>query len=377
MSVLKLGVACAVMCAAFLVAGLWPFNFRPENDVHWLKGRNGLYFQDRNSSFDRAGGVALTRGPLILPQESGRAISIEIWLQPETEPHGGINHILSFYDGQGRAAFFLGQWKSSLIVRKNFAESGRKRHYREIGAKGALRNDEASFLTITSGEKGTTIYLDGQKVKNAPSFFLLSKGESLSDFSVLLGNSSSAEGAWSGKVFGLAFYSMALDGREAVQDFYQWLQKSGSPHLNRRDAVAAYRFSEGSGRIVRNAFGTANSLFIPAVLPFRKEMLAPLDFSRHSVEDMIVNVLGFMPFGLLLVLWLRETRPDRPYGTFFCAVLIGILVSLVIEVVQVYLPTRDSSQMDLLCNAVGTVAGGAIAGPLGGWAARQPRLRRH
>jgi VanZ family protein len=362
MTSLKLSVACLVLCIALLAVGLWPLNFRPGNDVHWLQGRNGLHFQGDNNSVHRPGGVALTGGPLVLPRESGQAISIEIWLQPEAEPHGEIYHILSFYDRQKKTSFFVGQWKSYLIVRKNFFGPDHKRHYKEIDVKGALEKGKAPFLTIISDGKGTTIYLNGRKMKNAPSFFLLHKGERLSECNILLGNSSSVEGAWSGDVFGLAIYSRALNGQEVIQGFDRWTQQSSAlPHLNRWDAVALYAFSERSGRIAHNALGASNPLLIPAILPFKKVVLEPLDFSRHSVQDIIVNVLGFIPFGFLLVLWLRQRWPDRPYSAFNCAVLIGLFVSLTIELVQVYLPTRDSSQMDLLCNVVGTIVGGILA----------------
>jgi VanZ family protein len=38
-------------------------------------------------------------------------------------------------------------------------------------------------------------------------------------------------------------------------------------------------------------------------------------------------------------------------------VLLGFVFSLAIELLQVYLPTRDSSLLDLICNVVGTLIG--------------------
>lgn len=325
-----------------------------------MKDRNGLHFQGDSSSFHSAGGVALTRGPLFLPQGGSQGVSIEIWLQPKADLGGEIYHILGFYERDKKVSFFVGQWKSYLVLRKFFFGPDHKRHYREIDVKGTLESAKASFLTITSDENGTAVYLNGKKMRDVRSFFLLSKGESLSNYSILLGNSTSAEGAWSGNVMGLAIFDRSLTPEEAYGGFKRWTEGESPSFSNESGPVGLYLFNERSGGTAYNAMGVYNPLLIPSVLPFEKEALSPLDFSRHNDRDMIVNVLGFIPFGFLLVLWMRQRRPSRPYNAFVWAVLIGVLVSLTIELVQVYLPTRDSSQMDLLCNAVGTIVGGIM-----------------
>jgi len=39
-----LGLICLVIIAVFFLAGLWPFNFSPENKVRWLQDQNGVQF---------------------------------------------------------------------------------------------------------------------------------------------------------------------------------------------------------------------------------------------------------------------------------------------------------------------------------------------
>jgi glycopeptide antibiotics resistance protein len=70
-----------------------------------------------------------------------------------------------------------------------------------------------------------------------------------------------------------------------------------------------------------------------------------------------VNVIGFIPFGFFLSFWLIKGRQWASGHAFLGAIFIGISVSLSIELLQIYLPTRDSSMTELICNALGTILG--------------------
>ena len=73
-----------------------------------------------------------------------------------------------------------------------------------------------------------------------------------------------------------------------------------------------------------------------------------------------MNIMGFIPFGFCLFLYLRITRGFLPRRALWCAVLIGGLTSLAIEISQVFLPTRDSSALDLINNVLGTLIGSSV-----------------
>ena len=45
---MKLKALCLAVLLSILVAGLWPFNFFPENRVEWLPDRDGV----RHNHFD-------------------------------------------------------------------------------------------------------------------------------------------------------------------------------------------------------------------------------------------------------------------------------------------------------------------------------------
>lgn len=93
--------------------------------------------------------------------------------------------------------------------------------------------------------------------------------------------------------------------------------------------------------------------------------------------DVAQNLLAYMPFGLFLVAALR--RRFEGGAALGLALLAGGLLSLTMESLQQWLPSRDASLADLALNLLGTLAGGMLALVLDGhsWAgARLLALRR-
>lgn len=91
--------------------------------------------------------------------------------------------------------------------------------------------------------------------------------------------------------------------------------------------------------------------------------------------DVNINVLGYAPLGFLLALALRRTGAAR--AAVPLAALAGTALSLGMEFLQIYLPQRVSSNMDLVLNAAGTLLGAALAALLDRLGAIDPwsRLR--
>jgi VanZ family protein len=74
--------------------------------------------------------------------------------------------------------------------------------------------------------------------------------------------------------------------------------------------------------------------------------------------DVMVNIVGYMPFGTLIVLAMHPRV--RGLWAVAIAAVVGLLVSGTMEVVQNYLPSRVPSSLDLLTNAGGCLAGAVI-----------------
>src|SRR5437899_2712969 len=71
--------------------------------------------------------------------------------------------------------------------------------------------------------------------------------------------------------------------------------------------------------------------------------------------DVVVNVLGYMPLGFLAVL---ATYPRlRGASGFAFGLGCSIAMSFALESLQLYLPTRTSSNLDILANTAGGALG--------------------
>lgn len=356
---------CVVMVMGLLLIGLWPLDFFPANEVWWLKDGRGLHFHG-NGIGPRfsGGGTIFTPDPLVSPHldtpEKG-TFSIEIWLRPAIEPNAGRTRILSFRDGTGTETLFLDQWKSYLLIFFRTPERHNKKRYREIGTREILISGETRFVTVTSGENGTVIYLEGKPAQRFPKDRLIPPDESITGQTLMIGNSPDALSSWSGDLLGLAVYDRILTETEVFNHLQLWTGNDGLSSLVQNNALALYAFDERSGTRAHSRSGSSNPLSIPARLQFEKRILVPPDISRMAktsfIEDGIINVIGFIPFGFFISFWLTTTGNRNRWYVFMGTVSLGFLVSLTIELLQIYLPARDSSLADLFCNTAGALAG--------------------
>ena len=211
-----LGILCLAITLMILMAGLWPFNFWPENKVNWLKDGNGVHFSGR--------GIILSEPVANTSQSSflkTGPMTLEIWLQPDTESQRNVPRILSLYAGRESEEFFIGQWKSALILRTKFLSPEKVWTYQWVGVANVLLKGQRRFIAITSSEKGTYIYIDGRLEKTSPDFAFIPKdGTALNQ--MILGNSPEGKAYWRGSISGLAIYNRSLGAVQVKHHCRGW-----------------------------------------------------------------------------------------------------------------------------------------------------------
>ena len=109
-----------------------------------------------------------------------------------------------------------------------------------------------------------------------------------------------------------------------------------------------------------------------SLFPFegwRAQGLAPWEFLAEPLPphywtgfDVAANVAGYAPLGFLLALGF--TRSGWPRAAVPLAFVLGAALSLSVEFLQIYLPKRVPSNLDLLLNGGGTLLGALAAAAL-------------
>lgn len=122
------------------------------------------------------------------------------------------------------------------------------------------------------------------------------------------------------------------------------------------------------------AIGYALFIVYASLSPFlgwREQGLSFVDVLRAPLHltftpfDAAINLLSYLPFGLLVVLSLHGRFGKLT--SIFLACVLAIFLSGSMEYLQIYLPTRISSNMDLLSNSLGALLGALIAVSLASW----------
>lgn len=358
-----LRLACIAVWLGLLVVGLWPFNFFPRNRVEWLGNRNGIHFGWHGQIYTTTPWKISERQP---DSSANGAFSIEIWLG--FDKGFGWGTILSIYDPARPETLRINQSLTDMVLRGSFQDQNRASGFKPVWMNGIFRNRQVRFVTITSGPQGTAVYLEGVGDHLTP---YSPVGDNFSG-RLLLGHSGWENSAWAGTLLALAIYDRPLTADEVREHYALWSGNSVEELAKAEGIVALYPFNERAGDLVRNQAGSMTDLVIPRRFNIlhRRFLADPSKLQRSDISDAAINVLGFIPFGLLVSLYFSQAMRLPRLQAIVSATVIGGMTSLLIEFLQAYLPTRDSSYLDLINNVLGTVLGAIVV-------ERIPALRRY
>ncbi len=284
--------------------------------------------------------------------------SLELWLQAGVT--NSLDTILSFSAPENPLQFAVLQYRSNLALRRTVRLD---RHRSEmIGVDGVFSRTKLVFITITSGHQKTSVYVDGAL---ADSFQRFRFGTDCTG-QLVLGTSPVRNERWTGELKGLAMYQSELTPAEALQHYKSWTTQ-GRPDVSENEhAMAVYLFDERAGSIAHNDVTSGIALYIPKrysllhqmfLEPFWKEYKP----GRTYWSDTLVNIVGFIPLGFFFYAYWSFVRPIKHAALIVIG--LGLAVSLTIEVLQSYLPTRASGTTDLITNTFGTFIGVKLCAP--------------
>jgi hypothetical protein len=342
-----LGLVCVAVLGIILTLGLWPFHL-PKNGVVWLRNRNGLRFSRY--------GTVLSSGVLSMTNAQSEACgSLEIWLQPSRM--WDSRTLITFYAPENPFQFSLHQSETGMELQTAIQDSEHHTDTVSLRVPDVFRKRGPAFITITSGSKGTVVYIDGVLAKRASQYRLSPKELA---GRLVLGDSPRHGDSWSGQLLGLAIYHRELTARQVLEHYEGWTQRERPEIAGDERNIALYLFDERGGKVIHNKARSGADLYIPERYVVLDQVFLERpwrEFSRSMsyLRGFLKNIVGFVPLGFCFYSYLSAARyVKRPV---LATVILGTLVSLTIEILQAYLPTRESGMTDVVTNTFGTYIG--------------------
>jgi len=115
--------------------------------------------------------------------------------------------------------------------------------------------------------------------------------------------------------------------------------------------------------VVHSGMNSENDLYIPEryfVLhaPFLEVPWDEFQPTFSYCKNVLINIGGFVPFGFFFCTYFSFVQ--RFNRAVLATIVLGGVVSFSIEVLQAFLPTRDSGMTDIITNTLGTTIGAML-----------------
>jgi glycopeptide antibiotics resistance protein len=323
------------------------------NDIQWLPDSRAIRFGNSGMAYVddlRAFRVSRHSEPL----------TIEMAVTPANNFKSGFRPLLVVHDGVDRRQLAIWQYNASLVVMNGDDYDSSQRRPRVVG-RDVFSSQRTIYLTITSDELGTHLYVDGI-LAAANSNWKLSipvEGEPLR---LVLGHSVYGRHGWRGDIHGLALAGEAISAEAVRLRFDRWAADQEFDALKLDSTMLLFPFNQKTDRGFVDASGGNQTLALPDhITVLKKTFLSSpwphFYWSRAVTSDMVVNVIGFVPLGIVFYGFVQSFSGRFTRHNQLLAVALCLLLSLGIELAQTWIPTRHSSLPDLILNTFGAWLG--------------------
>lgn len=357
-----ISVAAFVLVVIIFCITLYPFRFCPPNGVQIQPGNSALCFNGCGVAY----ADPRTPGTSVFDTEQ---VSIELLVrEPLGSSNNGPREIFSFYDGKASPPLVIGKWGGRIFMYSRFDEKGDAEWYSQFRPDRLFTLDLVHLVTVVSGSEWKMIFLDGVLLEKKHSRF--PEGPSMQSISrLMLCSSPFGKNGWMGELKGVAVYDRALAPEEVGRHYILIAQQGVRPLAGTPGLRVLYAFDD-----VNDIKGGTIQCLVegpwgPIIIPERHIPLATQFFhlpgenmhmgSTWLSIDFILNILFFIPLGFLLGLRFC-CRQKGLHGVGYVILLCAGL-SLVIEILQLLIPDRFPSFLDVLSNTVGGAAGAIVA----------------
>jgi VanZ family protein len=343
---------CIVPLAAIL---LHPYQIGPRNGASWLDGEDGIYFSGEGIAYTETDLSAVAQGPL-------GEVTFQLWVheRPRSE-NWGATVLLAAFDAKELPPLSVGQYASRIFL---YDPRGKpvSNWYDQFRLDESLRRGEDHLITVVLGHAQRAIYIDDRLAREDD---LREEELHPLDLSgrLVLGNEPGGRRGWEGEIKGVAVFGRALVEDE-VKSHFSDVSRDGMRALEGRSGlVTLVPLDEGRGTYAHSLTHPSGGFRIPerfCALPSVLWTRPTPDREQRRVQswDAVYNIALFIPVGVIL--FLGNARRGRSWPWIGIATLTGGVLSVAFEVLQLFIPSRTSSSIDILSNSLGSCLGALL-----------------
>jgi VanZ family protein len=172
----------------------------------------------------------------------------------------------------------------------------------------------------------------------------------------------SCKHSWQGDVYGLAVYKYSLTDSAVARHYESWVKSKNFSFAEKEAPFLLYLFDEKTGtRAIDHAGGNRHLNMPPTTKVLERRFLLPprngIDVDTLISKDVIINLMGFGPLGFVLCATMAKFRGIFRKYDVLIALVVCFGVSLIIEIAQAWIPSRNSDLLDLVFNTIGGLIG--------------------
>jgi hypothetical protein len=323
----------------YLVVGLWPFNFHQSNLIQ-TSDDEGLSFRPPSTVY-----TSMPTPKLLGVHE----FTIITEIKPGERPFRALGTIVIYGTSRRDYGFLLDERGESFMF--HLATDAFSLEIPKVFQPGVWKR-----IMISGADDSVRCYVDGILRGSAKR----EQGVSLTGQDaapIVFGSEANGDFFWEGNIRAFSLYAGAL-------------KPEGPMHVMSSDAAGPallqYAFNSPTGSQVPDlGFGNAAPLTIPEpFMPYHRVVLRSLSqyfgSARLYLSDIVINIFFFIPGGYLWVLILRR-RGMGPLAAVFFSTAAVCYISMGVEFLQAFVPTRNSSAVDVLNNTFGGFLGAVLA----------------
>lgn len=356
------------MCATLLVTlffGLHPKDFGGKH-IPSINQNGGLSFTKYSIA---TVGTNWVDAPEFDTEQRELRLSVYLEIPVIPDHSGRFSIIFSINDTQGYSQMLLGQWKNSLVIMSGNDYSNQSYQPRisvPLDSVPGYAYPQNVRVKIEATAASTSVFINGHMMVRSTQYKI---PLSYDNFTVSLGNTLNRKHGWPGTLSTFTFNYMNCTTIDTSEN---------QPHCNQTHTIDLHEVLQSLSNPTNHVSQQSYTLVLHSPYTVLNMEWLSLGSTLHRnspahIKDVLINLLGFIP--VALGIFIICSGQYKPVFSAITTIIATIFLSLLIESIQVFIPSRTSSIIDVTANSLAGVCTGLFCYAVMQWSIKtmEPR----